>query len=576
MIQMPPLVEKPDSASAHWPRFLASSICLLFTSAFVYAQTQLGDPIDGVAAYDESGGSVALSANGQRLAIGARKNDAGGFDAGQVRVYEWSDDAWVQLGGDINGEAAYDESGYSVAMSSDGSRVAVGAPFNDGNDFDSGHVRVFELLDDTWTQMGDDIDGEAVYDESGTSVALSRYGNLVAIGAPRNDGNGMGSGHVCVYQYTDGNWVQLGGDIDGEAAYDSSGVAVSLSNDGFLLAVGAGNNDGAGMEAGHVRVYQYTDENWMQLGDDIDGESYGDHFGLSVSLSRNGNRLAVGAPFNINDNGINAGHVRVFQQVGDTWIQVGDDINGEAAYDESGGSVSLSADGERLAIGADGNNDGGMNAGHTRVYQWSEGAWVQLGVDIDGETYEDRSGNSVSLAGNIKHVAIGAYLNDGNGPSSGHTRVFDLSMIDVFEINAGLNDAWFYPATDGQGFFINVFPDKGIVSLAWFTYDTELPPPDAEANLGDAGHRWLTAQGPITGDHVLMNIEMTSGGIFDTPTEIERTDPPGSDGTILLSFQNCNAGMIEYDIPAINRKGVVPIQRVADDNIVLCEALRKD
>lgn len=520
MIQMPPLVEKPDSASAHWPRFLVSSICLLFTSAFVYAQTQLGDPIDGVAAYDESGGSVALSANGQRLAIGARKNDAGGFDAGQVRVYEWSDDAWVQLGGDINGEAAYDESGYSVAMSSDGSRVAVGAPFNDGNDFDSGHVRVFELLDDTWTQMGDDIDGEAVYDESGTSVALSRYGNLVAIGAPRNDGNGMGSGHV--------------------------------------------------------RVYQYTDENWMQLGDDIDGESYGDHFGLSVSLSRNGNRLAVGAPFNINDNGINAGHVRVFQQVGDTWIQVGDDINGEAAYDESGGSVSLSADGERLAIGADGNNDGGMNAGHTRVYQWSEGAWVQLGVDIDGETYEDRSGNSVSLAGNIKHVAIGAYLNDGNGPSSGHTRVFDLSMIDVFEINAGLNDAWFYPATDGQGFFINVFPDKGIVSLAWFTYDTELPPPDAEANLGDAGHRWLTAQGPITGDHVLMNIEMTSGGIFDTPTEIERTDPPGSDGTILLSFQNCNAGMIEYDIPAINRKGVVPIQRVADDNIVLCEALRKD
>ena len=358
--------------------------------------------------------------------------------------------------------------------------------------------------------------------------------------------------------------------------YDGSGIAVSLAADGYLLAIGADNNDDAGMEAGHARVYTFADEEWTQLGDDIDGESYGDHFGYSLSLARDGSRLAVGAPFNINDNGINTGHVRVYQQMGNIWTQVGDDIDGEASYDESGGSVSLSADGLRLAIGAIGNNDGGLNAGHTRVYQWSAGAWVQLGEDIDGEVYEDASGNSVSLASNIDHVAIGAPLNDGNGINSGHTRVFDLSMIDVFEINPGLNDAWYYPATDGQGFFINVFPDIGIVSLAWFTYDTELPPPEAEANLGDAGHRWLTAQGPITGDHAQMNIEMTSGGIFDTPGEVERTDPPGSDGTILLTFHGCNSGTVEYDIPSINRKGIVPIQRVADDNIAVCQALNQD
>jgi len=59
-----------------------------------------------------------------------------------------------------------------------------------------------------------------------------------------------------------------------------------------------------------------------------------------------------------------------------------------------------------------------------------------------------------------------------------------------------LNDAWYNPETDGQGFFITVFPDLGFLSLAWFTYDTELPAEDAEANLGDAGHRWITALGP--------------------------------------------------------------------------------
>ena len=148
-----------------------------------------------------------------------------------------------------------------------------------------------------------------------------------------------------------------------------------------------------------------------------------------------------------------------------------------------------------------------------------------------------------------------------------------LADIDVSRINAGLNDAWFNPDTDGQGFFISVFPDLGLASLAWFTYDTELPAEGAPAKLGDAGHRWITALGPIVGNQVLMDIEMTSGGIFDTATDIQRTDPPGSDGTILLIFTSCNSGTVEYDIPSINRQGLIPIQRVAGDNIALCQAL---
>lgn len=143
-------------------------------------------------------------------------------------------------------------------------------------------------------------------------------------------------------------------------------------------------------------------------------------------------------------------------------------------------------------------------------------------------------------------------------------------------LTAGLNDAWYDPATDGQGFFITVFPDLDAVTLAWFTYDTEPPVDGAQANLGDAGHRWLTATGPIEGNRSVMSIEMTSGGLFDTATEISRTDPPGSDGTILLTFDSCNSGTVEYDIPSINQQGIVPIRRIANDNIVMCEALGID
>jgi len=145
-----------------------------------------------------------------------------------------------------------------------------------------------------------------------------------------------------------------------------------------------------------------------------------------------------------------------------------------------------------------------------------------------------------------------------------------------FLINAGLNDAWYNPATDGQGFFITVFPDLDVVLLAWFTYDTELPAEEATANLGDPGHRWLLAVGPIEGNQTMMEVEMTFGGLFDTATAIERTDPPGSDGTIILTFDSCNSGTVEYDIASINQQGTVPIQRVAKDNIVLCEALKAE
>jgi hypothetical protein len=142
----------------------------------------------------------------------------------------------------------------------------------------------------------------------------------------------------------------------------------------------------------------------------------------------------------------------------------------------------------------------------------------------------------------------------------------------LVDMNAGLNDAWYNPVTNGQGFFVNVFPDSGYVSLSWFTYDTERPPEDVTAKLGDPGHRWLNALGTYSGNQAVMDITITSGGIFDTATEVTEIN----DGTIILTFIDCENGTVEYDIPSINQKGTVPIQRVVGDNIALCEALNSE
>ncbi len=116
-----------------------------------------------------------------------------------MRVYQNIAGTWTQIGADINGEAAYDESGHSVSLSSDGTIVAIGAPLNDGSGNYAGSIRVYKNIAGTWTQIGADIDGEATGDFSGSSVLLSSDGAKVAIGAPGNAGSYTNAGHVRVY-----------------------------------------------------------------------------------------------------------------------------------------------------------------------------------------------------------------------------------------------------------------------------------------------------------------------------------------------------------------------------------------
>ena len=399
--------------------------------------TLISADIDGEAAFDYSGYSVSLSSDGTTVAIGAHYNDGNGSNSGHVRIYAWNSttSAWEQQGADIDGEAAGDKSGYSVSLSSDGTTVAIGAIENDGNGSNSGHVRIYAWNSTTsaWEQQGADIDGEAESDGSGWSVSLSSDGTTVAIGALSNDGsNGSNSGHVRIYAWnsTISAWEQQGADIDGEAENDLSGRSVSLSSDGTTVAIGAYKNDSNGPSSGHVRIHAWnsTTSAWEQQGADIDGEAAGDKSGYSVSLSSDGTTVAIGATGN-DGNGSNSGHVRIYAWNSTTsaWEQQGADIDGEAEDENSGWSVSLSSDGTTVAIGAIENDGNGSNSGHVRIYAWNSttSAWEQQGADIDGEAENDLSGWSVSFSSDGTTVAIGARFNEGsNGPSSGHVRIY--------------------------------------------------------------------------------------------------------------------------------------------------------
>ena len=156
---------------------------------------------------------------------------------------------WTQVGTDIDGDGDGVRSGSSVSISSNGTRVAIGAPYADDR---KGIVRVYAESDGTWTQAGDVIDCKDDDASFGHSVSISSDGTRVAIGAPSHDGN---AGHVRVYSESGGTWTQVAAGIDGEVGGDASGVSVSISSDGTLVAIGAPYNDGAGNAAGHARVF---------------------------------------------------------------------------------------------------------------------------------------------------------------------------------------------------------------------------------------------------------------------------------------------------------------------------------
>lgn len=164
-----------------------------------------------------------------------------------------------------------------------------------------------------------------------------------------------------------------------------------------------------------------------------------------------------------------------------------------------------------------------------------------------------------------------------NYPGSGPVTTDNLVMIEIeetsdFSINQGLNDAWYFPETNGQGFFIIVYPEIQSVFLSWFTFDTERPDSTFTANLGDPGHRWLTAQGSYSGSKAMLDVYITSGGVFDSGSP---APSPEKDGTITVEFTGCNSGTVTYDIPTINRQDVVPIERVFADseNLAWCQAM---
>lgn len=374
---------------------------------------------------EQYGHSVAVSGDGTVIAVGAPNysHQATLSKSGRVQVFERLPRRWVPRGQVLLGRNELDQFGYAVSLNEDGSRLAVSEPGFDGPAGDrAGNVRVYDFDgSSTWILAGNEIGGEDVADLFGLSLALSDNGKRLAVGSPYHDSNDVNlSGRVRVFEYKDKSWNTVGEALDGVESLDWFGWAVDLSSDGMEVAVGAPRN------GGFVRCFQWDKGAWKQKGSDIinnvgDSIELDDRFGMAVSLSSDGKRVAVGSPWKDADSRIRkSGLVAVYELTGNNWNLMGDVFAGESPNARLGWSLSLSDD--NLAIGSPGSNQ-------VTLHRWTGSYWDSVSTPIQGDQLRDDYGHAVSLSSDGSIVAVGATESSQGG--TGYARALEQRINQV-------------------------------------------------------------------------------------------------------------------------------------------------
>jgi Secretion system C-terminal sorting domain len=329
---------------------------------------------------------------------------------------------WQQLGADFDGEEEYANAGYSLSLSDDGLTVAYGAP---QNNLVAGKTTIFTWDGNSWIQKGADLIGLANYERSGTSIDLSADGNTIVIGATGYSGAFQYCGAARIYKWNGNSWQQQGNSIVGQQDGEGFAYAVSMSEDGETVAIGAPLRTidlNTWSSIGLVRVYHWNGNEWVLVGSELTGQAEDDWFGSSVSLNSDGNYLAVGAKASA-VNGSESGYAKVFHWNNSSWTQVGDDFIGEQG-ESLGSSLKLTPDAQSIVIGSPLSSQGGSYKGKLRVFDLVNNFWVQRGSDLNGSAISERFGHSVSISNNGIHISAGSIQSNANGSNSGKISAF--------------------------------------------------------------------------------------------------------------------------------------------------------
>jgi len=390
------------------------------------AQTQKGFDIDGSKRLCHTGIAVSMP-DVNTVAVLTEGTGTSPIYNGDVRVYEWNGSLWIQKGKSFLSSDLGDFSECSISMP-DANTIAIGKPYEQkiGDDPPySGHVQVYQWTDSMWVRRGKELLGEASFDRFGSAVSMPDN-NTLAVGAYLNGGAASAAGHVRIYQWNENEWIRKGNDIDGGKENEWSGFSIDMP-DANTIGIGSTRSHRPSCNFGSTRIYVWNGMNWIQRGATIESVDE-DAFGHSVSMP-NPDNIAIGAKYGRTADKPGSGYVRAYKWNGDAWRQRGVDIYGDADGALTGTSIAMPNE-STLVIGA-------PNAwefvqshnflGRVYIYQYDGDGWVKQST-IFGEEKGDCTGYSVSMP-NATTVAIGAPTNSAIADHAGSVRVFTLDDV---------------------------------------------------------------------------------------------------------------------------------------------------
>lgn len=346
----------------------------------------------------------------------------------------------VQIGSDIHG-LENEWFGDEISISDDGNILALIGGFNARDN----RVNIFNFSNGDWQPYGIDVEGIHYGGQNAYGITLSGDGKTFATG---------GEGIVRIYNYTSGDWIPKGSTLSTTAI---SVIGLSLSSDGNIIAIGSPNYSpplSRGLvppeppSVGIVQVFKYESGNWNQIGGDIVGIVYGEDSGRSVSLSDDGNIIGI----------TNQNSVRIYENVSGTWTILGDEI---PSWDSR--SISLSSNGEVIAIGEHWYSEISIQGGRARIFSYSMGEWSQIGQNIIASEDNYRTGRSISLSSNGNVVVVGEIGFVINSTDKGRCRIFENQSGTWIPIGT---DTYGENPEDYWGFSVSLTGDATTVAIS--------------------------------------------------------------------------------------------------------------